>query len=303
MDDQLQNYIQIQPVSNPSIEIKPAQIFENLDISDNTRKDYLSYVDKFTKYSRRIGFNNSILLQYKKYLKNNIHISVSTKNKYLTVAKIYLKELHRIGCLATDITVNVKNFKQNKKHKRAGLNEAEINLLAEKIANSNDYRLKAILSLLTLQGLRQIEIVRLNVSDLDLEHNTLLVTGKGHDDTELIDLHPNTCNALKNYLQHSKKKSGALFTSTSNNCFNQRLSTNSIWQMVKKFMIMNNVNKAVHGFRHFFTTKLIEELSDLLVVQEFTRHRSLEMLQIYNDRLRKIEELPKYYSSFQSLNF
>ena len=154
-----------------------------------------------------------------------------------------------------------------------------------------------------MQGLRQIEIVRLNVHDFDFEQQTLMVTGKGSDDSELVDLHPNTSDALKKYLQNTKKKSGALFTSTSNNSNNQRLSTNSIWQIVKKFLIVNNVNKFVHGFRHYFTTKLIEELSDLLVVQEFTRHKSLEMLQIYNDRIRKKEELPKYYRSFQGLTF
>ena len=43
--------------------------------------------------------------------------------------KIYLKELHRLGSLATDLTVNIKNFKQNKKHKRVGLNDEEITLL------------------------------------------------------------------------------------------------------------------------------------------------------------------------------
>jgi integrase len=59
----------------------------------------------------------------------------------------------------------------------------------------------------------------------------------------------------------------------------------------------------VHGFRHYFTTKLIEELDDLLIVQEFTRHRSLEMLQIYNDRLRKTDELPVNYNAFETVNF
>ena len=68
-------------------------------------------------------------------------------------------------------------------------------------------------------------------------------------------------------------------------------------------MIKIDVQKFVQGFRHFFTTKLIEELDYLLIVQEFTRHKSLEMLQIYNDRIRKQEELPKYYDTFESLSF
>ena len=92
-----------------------------------------------------------------------------------------MKELHRLGYLATDITVNIKNFKQNKKYKRVGLNDDEINLLINNLSNTDDYRLRAILALLTLQGLRQIEIVRLNLQDIDFEQKTMMVTGKGAD--------------------------------------------------------------------------------------------------------------------------
>jgi len=108
---------------------------------------------------------------------------------------------------------------------------------------------------------------------------------------------------LAQYLKQTRKRSGALFTSDSNNSKNKRLTTRSIRRIVKSFLILNNINKVVHGFRHYFTTKLIERMDDLLIVQEFTRHKSLEMLQIYNDRLRKIDELPAYYNTFETVNF
>jgi len=303
----MENYLQPtqhkQVVLAATCDVDPEQVFSNIDISDATKKDYLSYIGKFIRYVRRTGFSNSVMLSYKKHLKNNVHISVSTKNKYLTVAKIYLKELHRLGYLAIDITVNIKNFKQSKKHKRTGLNEEEINRLLSNLSDKQDYRLRTILALLILQGLRQIEIVRLNVNDIDFDSKTMMIHGKGRDDYELVDLHPHTIEVLDKYLQTTKKKSGALFTSDSNNSKNQRLTTRSIRQIVKIFLNLNNINKVVHGFRHFFTTRLIEELDDLLIVQEFTRHKSLEMLQIYNDRIRKQEELPKYYNTFESLSF
>jgi len=303
MDDKINLYDQSKSLIITSNTLSPEQIFNNLDISESTKSDYLSYIDKFLKYTRKIGFDNNILLQYKKYLKNTVQIAVSTKNKYLTVAKIYLKELHRLGFLSNDITVNIKNFKQDKKHKRVGLNDNEISLLINNLTDADDYRLRAILALLTLQGFRQIEIVRLNVHDLDLHQKTMMVSGKNRDDMELIDLHPHTIDALKKYLKQTRKRSGALFTSDSNNSKNKRLTTRSIRRIVKSFLILNNINKVVHGFRHYFTTKLIERMDDLLIVQEFTRHKSLEMLQIYNDRLRKIDELPAYYNTFETVNF
>ena len=82
------------PITLSTIELEPNSIFNNLDIADNTKRDYLNYIDKFIRYARRFGLSNSILLQYKKYLKNNVNITVATKNKYLVVAKIYLKEFH-----------------------------------------------------------------------------------------------------------------------------------------------------------------------------------------------------------------
>jgi integrase/recombinase XerC len=57
--------------------------------------------------------------------------------------------------------------------------------------------------------------VRLNVADIEMEQKTMMVTGKGADDQELVDLHPNSSEALEKYLKTTKKKSGALFTSDS----------------------------------------------------------------------------------------
>ena len=87
-----------------------------------------------------------------------------------------------------------------------------------------------------IKDLRQIEILRLNVNDIDLEQKPMLVRGKGADDQELVDLHPNTVDALNNYLKRSRKKSGALFTSDSNNSKNKRFTTRSIRQIVKNFL-------------------------------------------------------------------
>ncbi len=80
MENHRQPTQQKQVVLTATCDVDPAQIFENLDISDNIKKEYLSYINKFIRYVRKVEFNNSILLAYKKYLKNNVHISVSTKN-------------------------------------------------------------------------------------------------------------------------------------------------------------------------------------------------------------------------------
>jgi integrase len=283
-------------------------VFDNLDVSENTRKEYSTRVKLFIDFVRDNGFTKNSYLEYKRYLAKRIDLTVSTKNKYLIVARVYCKEIHRQGYLPIDITQNIKSFQQSRKHKKEGLSELEVQKILDNIQtlpiSCATWRIKALLSLLILQGLRQIEIVRLDVNDLDLVSQYAFVQGKGKDDKEIVDLHPVTVMALKDYIRHNKIADGALFTSTSNNRKNQRLTTKSIRNIINPIMRGLEIDKTVHGFRHYFTTRLIQSYKgDLLTVAMYTRHKSLEMLQVYNDTIRHKEDLPRYYETFKSVNF
>lgn len=296
-----------QLISVPDVATMLGQLLDGLDISPTTRKDYQLRTPLFIDFVKGSGLNRNTYLEYKRYLAGRVDLSLATKAKYLTVAKVILKELHRKGDLP-DITSSIKGFKQTKKHKRDGINDDEMTKLMEAVKglpnNLETARTRAILSLLTLQGLRQIEVSRLDVTDLDLVAGTALILGKGRDDKEVIYLHPETVRTLSDYLRLAKIKSGALFTSTSNNSRNQRLATRSIRGIVKELLATLGIDKTTHGFRHYFTTKLIKTYKgDLLEVAGYTRHRSLEMLQVYNDTVRKQADLPRYYSSFSGVGF
>ncbi len=283
------------------------QLFDLLDVSEGTRDDYKYRVGSFLQFVKENKPSDSYL-SYKRYLADRNDLSVASKNKYLITAKVFLKELNRRGIIAQDITQNIKGFKQNKKHKRDGLNDNEITKLADYIKKleitPQNARLKAVLSLLALQGLRQIEIIRLDVKDLDLVGKTAFIQGKGQDDKEPIDLHPETVKALKLYIKLNKIKDGALFTSQSNNGKRQRLTTRSLRRIVKLTLSGLDIEKSTHGFRHYFTTKLIKTYKgDLLEVAQYTRHRGLEMLQVYNDSVKREADLPRYYETFSKVSF
>jgi len=69
--------------------------------------------------------------------------------------------------------------------------------------------------------------------------------------------------------------------------------------IIKKVLNGLEIDKNMHGFRHYFTTTLIKNYKgDLLRVAQYTRYRSLEMLQIYNDNIEIEKDLPKYYKTF-----
>lgn len=297
---------QLITLNNPQEAAK--RIFDQLDVSDATRAEYKARISLFLKFTQENGINHNSYLEFKRFLANKADFSISTKNKYLATAKIFLKELNREGILPVDVTQNIKIFNQSKKHKRDGLNDEEVNKLVDWLKSlpqsPQNARFKAIISLLTLQGLRQIEIIRLDVNDLDLVAKVAYIQGKGQDDKEAINLHLEAVKALKDYLRTNSIASGPLFVSQSNNSRNNRLSTRSIRQMVTDALKPLGIDKTTHGFRHYFTTKLIKTYKgDLLEVAQYTRHKNLEMLQVYNDSIKREADLPRFYSAFEGINF
>lgn len=295
-------------IATDDFKARADKVFDLLDVTESTRQDYKQRIDLFLDFAKGREFNFNSFLEFKRYLAGRTNFSVSTKNKYLVTARVFLKELNRCGVLQSDLTQNVKSFRQDRKHKREGLNEAEIKLLTEKIRQLPDtpqnLRLKAILSLLTFQGLRQIEINRLDVKDVDFVGKTALIQGKGMDDKELIYLHPETVRTLKDYLQVNRISDGALFVSKSNNSRNRRLTTRTLRGIVKETLKQLGIEKTTHGFRHYFTSALIKAYKgDLLEVCRYTRHRSLEMLQVYDDNIKLQADLPRFYDVFKEVVF
>lgn len=287
---------------------KASKVFDLLDVSEATRKDYKYRIGLFLDFTSERGFNRNSFLEFKRSLAERTDLAVATKNKYLATAKIFLKEANRQGFLPADITQNIKTFSQSKKHKRDGLNDEEMSKLTTAIKElpetPTNARLKAIISLLIFQGLRQVEITRLDVKDLDFIGKTAFIQGKGQDDKEPINLHPEAIKAIQGYLKGNRIADGALFTSQSNNNKNKRLTTRAIRDIVKKTLNTLGIEKTTHGFRHYFTTTLIKTYKgDLLEVAQYTRHKSLEMLQVYNDNINRKADLPRYYQAFSGVKF
>lgn len=287
---------------------KAWSIFKFLDVNEETRKDYQYRIGHFLNFISDKGLNQDSFLEYKKHLKLRTDYTVATKNKYLITAKIFLKELNRRRLLPVDITQNIKSFSHSKKHKKEGLNDQEIERLTialKELPNApRNIRIKSMISLMVLQGLRQIEITRLDVKDIDLVRKTALIEGKGRDDKEIIYLHPETARQIKRYLKANNLKDGALFVSNSNNSRNVRITTRGLRLIIKKVLKDLKIEKSVHGFRHYFTTALLKNYQgNLLRVAQYTRHKSLEMLQVYNDNIEMENDLPRYYKTFKGVKF
>ena len=282
------------------------QIFETIDVSENTRQEYGSRIKHFIQYVQTNGINQSTYLGYKRFLSANDTFSVSTKNKYLISAKVFLDGLYRLQLIPIKITDNIKGFKQSKIHKKDGLTDTDIEKLQHycstlELTLSNQ-RLRAIIALFLFQGLRQIEVSRLDVDDIDLRTKVAFIHGKNKDDKEPIHLHPETVRVLRSYLRDFNYCTGALFRSDSNHCKGQRITTKSIREIIKQAFKELDIDGTTHGFRHFFITKLIKSYKgELLTVSKYSRHSSIQMLEVYNDEVIREQDLPRFYNVFNGI--
>ncbi len=282
-------------------------VFDNLDVAESTRIDYRYRLPLFVSYVNLYGFDTNTYLNYKRHLRATAW-SVSTKNKHLIVARVFLKEMHRQGLIPTDVTHNVKLFKQSKQHKKRGLNDIDIKRLTMWLSDLSDTpendRLKAIFSLLLLQGLRLVEVCRLDVEDFDRENERLFVWGKGRDDKEPVPLLPQSVTSLRQYLRSNEVKEGALFRSNSHSQMGRRLSTRGLREIISVIFKMLHINKTAHGTRHFYTSQLLKHMpGELLDVAQFTRHRSIEMLREYDNRNKQDFAFDKVMSAFAGVSF
>jgi len=186
-------------LSLSNLQEKAREIFALLDISEGTRRNYAYRISLFLVFIAQNGFDKNSFLEFKRSLKERDDLTVATKNKYLASARVFLRKLTRNGIMPLDITLDIKGFRQ-KKHKKEGLSEEEIIKIMDRIKTLPDTptnaRIKVLFYLFALQGLRQIEVVRLNREDLDLVNGIAYIQAKGQDDREIIYLHPQTVKTL-----------------------------------------------------------------------------------------------------------
>ena len=64
-------------------------VFDGLDISKQTRKEYKYRIRSFLTFIGLHGLNVNSFLEYKRLLATKDEMAISTKNKYLAAARIF----------------------------------------------------------------------------------------------------------------------------------------------------------------------------------------------------------------------
>ncbi len=146
-------------------------------------------------------------------------------------------------------------------------------------------RNRALFELVYSAGLRTHEVVRLRLSDIDLEQRAVHVTGKG-DKERVVPLGDEADVWLRRYLQLARP---ALARGADDTLFlshrGRRLDTSTLRRLVAN----------PHRLRHAFATHLLEGGADLRTIQELLGHASLSTTQTYSHvdarRLKRVYHL------------
>jgi integrase/recombinase XerC len=155
-------------------------------------------------------------------------------------------------------------------------------LLTFRTDDSLGVRDKAIMELFYSSGLRLSELVRLDLTDVDLRDRTVRVTGKGNK-TRIVPVGRHASEALTRWLKQrgalADIKERALFVSNAG----ARLSPRAIQVRIKAWALRQGLPMHVHPhmFRHSFATHLLESSQDLRGVQELLGHANISTTQVY----------------------
>lgn len=276
----------------------------SLDVSDDTKYCYVSSVKYFLNWLVKNNIervNRQVVLDYKRYLKNT-YTSASTINQYLCGVRVLFQYLETMGI--PNVMSTIKSVKQNRNHKKLPLTKQQAlqiqnNIDRSTLKGKRDY---AIYQLCLRNGLREVELMRANIEDLDVRDNEhiLYIQGKFQNEKNtFIVLCSTVMSAINDYLvaRGAYKVSDQLFIGLATNKPNTRLTTRSIRRILTKLLVDNdckNTRVTPHSLRHTSISSLTRASgNDVLQAQIFARHSDINTTTIYIHEDQRITNAPE----------
>jgi integrase/recombinase XerC len=177
----------------------------------------------------------------------------------------------------------------------------EMNRLADSVAGESSDEIAAwperdrvIFELLYGCGIRNAELVGLNLRDLHWANDAILVRGKGRKE-RYVPMGDAAAEALRAYLPLREAKVSSVHKRSDARIDQDalllntrlrgsgRLTTRSVGRIVKQIAVAHGLPADVHPhtLRHAFGTHMLEEGADLRAIQELLGHERLSTTQRY----------------------
>ncbi len=232
--------------------------------SKNTQNNYISvvasFLEKFKEQKEPKDITNDII------------------KEWLLEAKTINTRKHRLCGISSFYSLTllmpnkIKKIPYPKKEKSLPkvINK---DFLVEQINKIKNKKHKAIISLAYSVGLRVSEVINLKIQDVDSKQMIIHINkAKGNKD-RIVPLSPFVLETLREYYKEFKPMD-YLF----NGQFTNQYSSKSCNEIVKKYL---GKDKHFHLLRHSGLTSLLENGTDIRIIQNIAGHSSIRTTQIY----------------------
>lgn len=274
-----------------------------LGLADNTRAAYLRDLRLLQKAlglqdsEGLLGVSRRQLLAYLSQLKQSGR-SASTIARRLASIKAFYRFLTAERYLRRD-PAEVLEAAQKGLHLPKFLSVQDVDKLLEQpnLGTLDGYRDKTMLETLYATGMRVSELVSVPLQNVDLKMQYVIVMGKGSKE-RMLPLGRTALKYLERYISvvrprllHGKPEGvQELFVTSWGGPMTRQRVNELIEAYAKSAGIMKRVTP--HMLRHSFATHLLNNGTDLRVVQELLGHADISTTQIYThmdmERLREV---------------
>ncbi len=261
------------------------ELLEIKRYSNSTIKTYSHYFNEFQYhfYNQELeDISNKEINEYILKLIKEEQISGSQQNQRINAIKFYYEKVLK----RPKTRIEIERPKKSRELPEI-LSKEEV----KKIINStNNLKQKAMLLMIYSAGLRRSELLNLQVKDINSKRMMLKITGaKGKKDRYSI-LSEAMLKTLRVYFKeyHPKKY---LFEGIDHGQY----SASSLQQTLKQAVARAGIKRRVylHMLRHSFATHLMEQGTNIRLIQDILGHESIKTTEIYthvsNQELRLIK--------------
>jgi integrase/recombinase XerD len=159
------------------------------------------------------------------------------------------------------------------------LSESEISRML--VTANQCIRKKAIISLLAYSGIRNIELCRLKVKDVDLGDNELFITGGKNKKDRITNISSECTKVIIEYLKkYPREDSDYLFTTLRKN---NQLSSADVRKHVKVIARKTGIVKRVHPhkYRHSLASNLLNRGANIILIKNQLGHSDIMTTMLY----------------------
>src|SRR5246127_689752 len=247
-------------------------------LSPKTQYQYIRHVKKFADFLGRSVDKATVedVHRYQLWLAS-IGTTVGTANVHATALRVFFKVTLKRHDLAEELI-----SPREPRRLPVVLSSEEVGRL---LAAATNIKHKAILSLAYATGLRSSEVVSLKLTDIDSDRMVIRVEqGKGKKDRYVI-LSPNLLELLRDWWRVARKNGWMapgqpwLFLGYRG----QHMSARQMHRVVRLAAARAGITKrvGVHTLRHCFATHLLEQKTDIRVIQVLLGHKKLDTTALY----------------------